>query len=121
MSSKDARENAWGNAVAARLGATIGIHMTARKWDDGSRDGMHDFYLEGEGCKVALEVTTLADGQRVGRDVRWSREAPGGWVEVDGLTGCWTAAHEGAVRGFRCCSSASSPSGENPNPRPHGS
>lgn len=94
MTSKDSRENAAANAVVAHMAGILGIGMTARRWDDGSKNGMHDFYIEGDGRKIALEVTTIADGKRVGRDVRWEREAPGGWVEVEGLKGCWTAYHE---------------------------
>lgn len=95
MTSKDARENAAANAVVDHLTAVTGIAMTGRKWDDGTKDGMHDFYVEGDVHKIALEVTTIADGDRVGRDHRWGRMAPDGWVEVDGLVGCWTVFHEG--------------------------
>lgn len=95
MSSKDSRENAAANAVVTHLAVVLGVVMTARRWDDGSKDRMHDFYVEGDGRKIALEVTTIADGQRVGRDVRWSREAPDGWVKIDGLAGCWIVHHEG--------------------------
>src|SRR4051794_27754193 len=95
MSSKARRENAAANAVASHLAAALGIGLRARKWDDGSRSGMHDFYLDGDDLRLALEVTTIADGQRVGREIRWSAEAPEGWVGVDGLVGCWTAYHEG--------------------------
>ncbi len=95
MTSKESRENAAANAVVTYLDVVFGVVMTARRWDDGSKDRMHDFYVEGDGRKIALEVTTIADGQRVGRDVRWSREAPDGWVKIDGLTGCWIVHHEG--------------------------
>lgn len=95
MTSKNSRENAAANAVVAHLAPILGVEMTARRWDDGSANGMHDFYLEGGGHRIALEVTTIANGQRVGRDVRWAREAPDGWVAVEGLTGCWIAYLEG--------------------------
>lgn len=95
MISKDSREDAAANAVATHLSEVLDITMAARRWDDGSRDGMHDFYVEADGHQIALEVTTIADGQRVGRDVRWEREAPGGWVRVEGLIGCWIVYHEG--------------------------
>jgi hypothetical protein len=95
MSNKSKRENAAANAVASHLATTLGTALTAHLWDDGSRDAMHDFYLEGNDFRIALEVTTIADGRRVGRDIRWSDEVPNGWLEVDGLVGCWTAYHEG--------------------------
>ena len=95
MTTKDARENAAANAVVDHLTAVTGTTMTGSKWDDGTKDSMHDFYVEGEGHKIALEVTTIADGDRVGRDHRWRRMAPDGWVKVDGLVGCWIASQEG--------------------------
>jgi hypothetical protein len=93
--NKEGRENAAANAAAWSLTERFETPIEAQRWDDGSRDRMHDFYLTGAGHKIALEVTTLTDGNRVGRDVRWEREAPDGLVVVDGLTGCWTATHEG--------------------------
>lgn len=77
------------------LTGVLGIAMKARKWDDGSRNGMHDFYVEGGAQKIALEVTTLANGARVGRDFRWAHEVPDGHLKVEGLRGCWVAHHEG--------------------------
>lgn len=97
MDIKTSRENAAANAVAARLTVVLDIALTVRKWDDGTKDAMHDFYIEGDGHKVALEVTTIADGRRVGRVIRWEQEAPGGWTRVEGLSGCWTVYHEGDV------------------------
>jgi hypothetical protein len=95
VTAKETRENAAANAVAAHLTTVAGVAMRVRRWDDGSLPGMHDFFIEGGAQTIALEVTTLADGERVGRDVRWSRETRGGWVEVAGLSGCWLASHEG--------------------------
>lgn len=93
--SKGSRENAAANAAATHLAVVLGAAMVARRWDDGSANRMHDFYVEGHRRKIALEVTTIADSQRVGRDVRWSRDAPDGWVTIDGLAGCWLVNHEG--------------------------
>lgn len=97
MDIKNSRENAAANAVAAHLTVVLDIAMTARRWDDGTENAMHDFYIEGDGRKVALEVTTIADGCRVGRDIRWERVAPGGSIKVEGLSGCWILGHQGDV------------------------
>ncbi|WP_153395345.1 hypothetical protein [Ornithinicoccus halotolerans] len=95
VTPRDFRENAAANAVAEHLTAVLGSAVKPRKWDDGSAPAMHDFYIEGGIHKIALEVTTLADGERVGRDIRWEREAPEGRVKVAGLSGCWVALHDG--------------------------
>ena len=95
VTTKDSCENAAANAVACHLAAVLATAMTVKRWDDGSAAGMHDFYIEGVGHKIALEVTTIADGRRAGRDVRWELEAASGWVAVEGLEGCWVVYHEG--------------------------
>lgn len=85
------REAVAANAVVASLSDQFGWVLTTVKWDDGSADRMHDFNLEGDGHRIALEVSTIADGQRVGRDVRWDRKAPHQLIPVAGLEGVWTA------------------------------
>ncbi len=95
MTTESPRENAAANAVADHLTEVFGIVLKPRKWDDGSAPRMHDFYVEGGVHKTALEVTTLADSERVGRYARWEREAPDLRIKVEGLVGCWVAYHEG--------------------------
>ncbi len=99
MASKHGRENAAANAVVLQLAVLTGSAVRGWLYDDNSRDCMHDFTITTDADTIALEVTTIADGARVGRDHRWERAAPEGWVEVSGLSGCWLAYHEGAVEG----------------------
>lgn len=88
---KTARENVAANAVSAWLNGQFGWDLTPSKWDDGSANRMHDFYLDDGGHRVALEVSTIADGQRVGRDVRWDRRSPDQLIPVANLDGVWLA------------------------------
>lgn len=99
VTTKRARENAAANAVVEVLGAMNDVELRGCLYDDGSRDRMHDFTITCGTHKIALEVTTMANGARVGRDFRWKREAPDDWAEVPGLVGCWLAFHEGEVEG----------------------
>lgn len=87
-------ENVAANVVHAQLGSDLGQPLTACQWDDGSADGMHDFYVTGDDVRIALEITTLADGDRVGRNVRWDREGPtdSAWLPIEGLDGVWLVA-----------------------------
>jgi hypothetical protein len=91
------RENAAANAVAHHLSKVMDVPFAAGRWDDGSASGMHDFYIGGPGHKIALEVSTIANSRRVGRDFRWSREMPEGWLSVPDLQGCWFALHQGGA------------------------
>lgn len=91
------RENAAANAVVEQLAVLTGTAFRGCKRDDGSRDRMYDFTITSDAHTIALEVTTIADGARVGRDHRWNRAAPDDWVEIPGLVGCWIAHHEGDV------------------------
>ncbi len=79
------------------LGSMTGTAMRGCMYDDGSQDRMHDFTITSEAHKIALEVSTIADGDRVGRDHRWNLAAADGWLEIPRLTGCWIAHHEGDV------------------------
>lgn len=97
MASRRERENAAANAVVYQLSTISGAALIGCIYDDGSRDRMHDFTITGEGHAIALEVTTIADGARVGREHRWNRAAPEGWAIIPGLTGCWIAHHEGVT------------------------
>ncbi|WP_235736032.1 hypothetical protein [Nocardioides alcanivorans] len=97
MTRKRSRENAAANAVVELLGTITGTAMRGCMYDDGSQDRMHDFTITSEVHKIALEISTIADGDRVGRDHRWNRAAADGWLEIEGLTGCWIAHHEGDV------------------------
>jgi hypothetical protein len=47
------QENAAANAVADCLAVLSRTEMTPRKWDDGTDNGRHDFYIEGDGYKIA--------------------------------------------------------------------
>lgn len=97
MASKRERENAAANAVVTQLAALTGGTAHGCLHDDNSRDRMHDFTITSGADTIALEVTTIADGDRVGRDHRWNRTAPDDWIDVPGLAGCWLAHHEGVV------------------------
>lgn len=94
MATKEQRENVAANSVVGHLQALLGLNLAASKWDDGTADGMHDFFVEGPGHRIALEVSTIADGDRVGRDMRWAHKAPGGLVRVPKALGCWMAGVE---------------------------
>ena len=82
------------NAVANSLNALHGVALTPTKWDDGSADRMHDFNLESGDARIALEISTIADGMRVGRDFRWDSKVPDQLVPVGGLEGVWLATVE---------------------------
>ncbi|MCD4533553.1 hypothetical protein LRP67_05615 [Nocardioides sp. cx-169] len=97
MASKRERENAAANAVVQQLTALTGGAVRGCLHDDNSRDHMHDFTITTEADTIALEVTTIADGKRVGRDHRWNRATLDDWVDVPGLTGCWLAHHAGVI------------------------
>lgn len=91
------RENVAANAVASVLNRQFGWAVAPSKWDDGSADRMHDFYLESDDAKIALEVSTIADGNRVGRDFRWDAKVPDQLIAVDGLEGVWLAMVESSA------------------------
>lgn len=92
---KQERENVAANAVADVLTALLGLAFTPSKWDDGTVARMHDFYLNSSTDRIALEVSTIADGTRVGRDIRWDRQAPDQLIPIDGLAGAvWLATVE---------------------------
>lgn len=91
---KRERENVAANAVVEFLYAQLGLSVTASLWDDGSTQGMHDFYLDGDGHRMALEVSTIADGNRVGRDIRWDSKVPEQLISIGGLDGAWLATVE---------------------------
>lgn len=97
MTSRQSRENAAANAVVETLNFATDASVEGCTFDDGSQARMHDFTITSELRAIALEVSTIADGNRVGRDVRWGAATSEGWLSIPSLTGSWIAAHEGDV------------------------